>query len=240
MVVTDGSLSLTGDVAENEGQTLEGQVPPQVINEGQVLTTSGIRGRRGSRGHGKGSRGGRGGTVGSTEVSENQVSQQVNASQAFEEPLNESQASAKPPTRGRGEDEVMLNPDGSVTASSCGYGGVLWNREGAILGAYTGSSLNRSVTFKELLAVEKGLECALLMNLKKVRVATDSYRAMQIIRAREEVMVARAYVDEHGDEVSHDEVFTHVMKWRDARDVALVARGLPTAYPKEIEEEQLM
>ncbi|KAF9624895.1 hypothetical protein IFM89_015517 [Coptis chinensis] len=82
-----------------------------------------------------------------------------------------------------GEDEVMLNPDGSVTASSCGYGGVLRNREGAVLGAYTGSSLNRSVTFQELLAVEKGLECALLMNLKKVRVATDSYRAMQIIQA---------------------------------------------------------
>ncbi|KAF9592714.1 hypothetical protein IFM89_016946 [Coptis chinensis] len=86
-----------------------------------------------------------------------------------------------------GEDEVMLNPDGSVTASSCGYGGVLRNREGAVLGAYTGSSLNRSVTFQELLAVEKGLECALLMNLKKVRVATDSYRAMQIIQGKETI-----------------------------------------------------
>ncbi|KAF9605026.1 hypothetical protein IFM89_013192 [Coptis chinensis] len=77
-----------------------------------------------------------------------------------------------------GEDEVMLNPYGSVTASSYGYGGVLQNRDGAFLGAYTGSSLNRSVTFQELLAVEKGLECGLLMNLKKVRVATDLYRAM--------------------------------------------------------------
>ncbi|KAF9596726.1 hypothetical protein IFM89_012925 [Coptis chinensis] len=58
--------------------------------------------------------------------------------------------------------------------------------------------------------------------------------------AREEVMVARAYVDEHGDEVLHDEVITHVMKSRNARDASLVARGLPTAYPEEIEEEQLM
>ncbi|KAF9587689.1 hypothetical protein IFM89_004521 [Coptis chinensis] len=86
-----------------------------------------------------------------------------------------------------GEDEVMLNPDGSVTASSCGYGDVLRNREGVVLGAYTGSSLNRSVTFQELLAVEKGLECTLLMNLKKVRVATDSYRAMQIIQCKETI-----------------------------------------------------
>ncbi|KAF9589115.1 hypothetical protein IFM89_019165 [Coptis chinensis] len=78
--------------------------------------------------------------------------------------------------------EFMHRIDGSVTASSCGYGGVLRNREGAVLGAYTGSSLNRSVTFQELLAVEKGLECALLMNFQKVRVATDLYRAMQIIQ----------------------------------------------------------
>ncbi|KAF9606408.1 hypothetical protein IFM89_025097 [Coptis chinensis] len=86
-----------------------------------------------------------------------------------------------------GEDEVMLNPDGSVTASSCGYGGVRVNREDTVLGAYIGSSLNRSVTFRELLAVEKGLECALLMNLKKVSVATDSYRVMQIIQGKETI-----------------------------------------------------
>ncbi|KAF9622390.1 hypothetical protein IFM89_031193 [Coptis chinensis] len=58
--------------------------------------------------------------------------------------------------------------------------------------------------------------------------------------AREEVMVAKAYVDEHGDEVSHDEVITHMMKWRDTRDASLVARGLPTAYLEEIEEKQVM
>ncbi|KAF9620889.1 hypothetical protein IFM89_015286, partial [Coptis chinensis] len=69
---------------------------------GQVPTTSGTRGRRGSRGRGKGSRGGRGGIVGSAKVNESQVSQQVNASQTSEEPLNESQASARPPTRGKG------------------------------------------------------------------------------------------------------------------------------------------
>ncbi|KAF9600596.1 hypothetical protein IFM89_011125 [Coptis chinensis] len=92
----------TGDVAENEGQAAQGQVPPQApkgqvpplaINEGQVPTTCGTKGSRGR---------GRGGTVGSAKVSESQVSQQVNASQASKEPLNESQTSVRPPTRGRG------------------------------------------------------------------------------------------------------------------------------------------
>ncbi|KAF9604391.1 hypothetical protein IFM89_006400 [Coptis chinensis] len=237
----------TGDVAENEGQAAQGQVPPQAP-EGQVPTISGT----------KGSRGRRGGTVRSAEVSESQVSQQVNASQASEEPLNESQASARPPTRGSkgtrsfrgGQSKGRMNFPSQYIRTRGTRGGQSRGRMYSYFEnptSYTHQPTSRatnesSITGQSQKNRGKGRE--------QVNKGENSRRGeeypdhlMSCVRfgynnmAREEVMVARAYVDEHGDEVSHDEVLTHVMKWRDARDATLVARGLPTAYPEEIEEK---
>ncbi|KAL5706829.1 hypothetical protein ACHQM5_024947 [Ranunculus cassubicifolius] len=85
------------------------------------------------------------------------------------------------PSKGR----VKLNTDGSVEANRFGYGGAIRDDMGRPVMGYFGSEGMKTVLYQELLAILRGLQCCLQMGLQCIEIASDSQRAVQLIREKE-------------------------------------------------------
>lgn len=78
-----------------------------------------------------------------------------------------------------------LNTDGSVELNRYGYGGAIRDDKGRPIMLYFGSEGHDSVIYQELMAILKGVQCCVQMGLHRVEIATDSLRAVQLVREKE-------------------------------------------------------
>ncbi|KAF9617112.1 hypothetical protein IFM89_033278 [Coptis chinensis] len=82
-------------------------------------------------------------------------------------------------------DEVTLNPDGSISNNGSSYGGLVRNSEGGVHFMYKGCNPSSSVLVQELRAILQGLKGCKIMDFRKVKVASDSLRAVRILLGSE-------------------------------------------------------
>ncbi|KAF9592310.1 hypothetical protein IFM89_013536 [Coptis chinensis] len=82
-------------------------------------------------------------------------------------------------------DEVTLNPDGSVSNNGSSYGGLVRNSEGGVHFMYKGCNRSSSVLVQELREILQGLKGCKMMGFRKVKVASDSLRAVCILLGSE-------------------------------------------------------
>ncbi|KAF5202904.1 hypothetical protein FRX31_007511 [Thalictrum thalictroides] len=76
---------------------------------------------------------------------------------------------------------ISLNTDGALGQQGAGYAGILRNEKGQVLNAYTAGHKSNSVLFLEMIAVERGLELAEHMGLRRIMVQTDSMQVARIL-----------------------------------------------------------
>ncbi|KAF9608326.1 hypothetical protein IFM89_009016 [Coptis chinensis] len=80
---------------------------------------------------------------------------------------------------------AKLNTDGSLSENGCRIGGIVRDSNGKVLLAYTRAGGCRSVLSQELKAILAGLQGCKAIQQLKVEVASDSLRAVKIIRHQE-------------------------------------------------------
>ncbi|KAF9597881.1 hypothetical protein IFM89_022093 [Coptis chinensis] len=72
-----------------------------------------------------------------------------------------------------------------MSESRCGIGGIIRDSNGEVQLAFTGSGGLRSVLFQELKAILCGLKGSLKIQSSRIQVASDSLRAVNILKGKE-------------------------------------------------------
>ncbi|PIA60058.1 hypothetical protein AQUCO_00400735v1 [Aquilegia coerulea] len=116
---------------------------------------------------------------------------------------------------------VKLNTDGSLKKTRAGYGGLLRSNEGRVIECFTAQCKCKSVLELELLAIQKGIELSIKEGYAQLEVASDSLKAIQIIKKKARCPAhCRNTVQEIWDAQNHFEEVTFTHAYRETNRAA--------------------
>ncbi|KAF9596486.1 hypothetical protein IFM89_012217 [Coptis chinensis] len=77
---------------------------------------------------------------------------------------------------------IKLNCDGSMNMEDVGYGGMARNEQGHVIFAFSGGGDVHSILFQELKTIQTGISLCIDLGYRRIIVASDSLRAIQIFK----------------------------------------------------------